>query len=146
MDRVIGRWWPHTYAAFRIMIGLLFFFHGSQKILGWPPMQGAPPGGLPPIAIAAGVIELTCGFLVTIGLFTGLAAFIASGEMAVAFFTGHFRPTGMMWHPLVNHGEDAVLYCFAFLYMAAHGAGIWSVDNAVRRKGGVSGSAVAAQP
>ena len=70
------------------------------------------------------------GLLITLGLFTGIAAFIASGEMAVAYFMGH--ASHGFW-PLVNKGEPAVLYCFAFLYMAARGSGIWSVDQLRRR-------------
>jgi putative oxidoreductase len=81
---------------------------------------------LPPLLIAAGVIECAAGVLVTIGLFTRLAAFIASGEMAVAYFMQHF-PQGF-W-PLANKGEAAILYCFIFLYIAAAGPGAWSVDR-----------------
>ena len=139
MYTVIGRFAPQAFAIFRIITGLAFFVHGTQKILGVPPMGGMPPGfKLPPIALVAGWIELVCGFLILIGLMTGIAAFIASGEMAVAYFTGHFAPAMQKggpwwWVPNVNKGEDAVLYCFIFLYIAAHGAGIWSVDAALRK-------------
>lgn len=139
MYTVIGRFAPQAFAIFRIITGLSFFVHGTQKILGVPPMGPMPPGfHLPPIAVVAGWIELTCGFLVLIGLMTGIAAFIASGEMAVAYFMGHFAPAMQkggtwFWVPQVNKGEDAVLYCFMFLYIAAHGAGIWSVDAAMRK-------------
>jgi len=137
MYTVIGRFAPQTFAIMRIIIGLLFVFHGSQKILGVPPMEGMGGMALPTIAVVAGWIELIGGLLVTIGLFTGIAAFICSGEMAVAFFIGHFGPAmskggTWAWNPLVNKGEDAVLYCFIFLYIAAHGAGIWSIDSAIR--------------
>jgi putative oxidoreductase len=77
--------------------------------------------------MAAGVIELVAGVLITIGLFTRLAAFIASGEMAVGYFMMHF-PKGF-W-PLQNMGESAILFCFVFLYLAAAGAGAWSIDEA----------------
>ena len=79
---------------------------------------------------AAGVIEFVCGVLIALGLFTTYAAFLASGEMAVAYFKQH-APGGVL--PILNHGELAVLYCFVFLYMAAQGCGVWSVDKAVRR-------------
>lgn len=138
MYTVIGRFAPQAFAIFRIVTGLAFFVHGTMKILGVPPMEGMPPGfHLPPIAVVAGWIELTCGALITVGLITGLAAFIASGEMAVAYFMGHFMPAAQkggtwFWVPHVNKGEDAMLYCFIFLYIAAHGAGIWSIDAAIR--------------
>jgi putative oxidoreductase len=111
------------YAVFRIVFGLLFASHGAQKVLG---MFGGPKAGAP-LMVAAGWIELVTGVLIAIGLFAGIAAFIASGEMAVAYFMAH-APNGF-W-PLVNHGEAAVLYCFAFLYIAARGSGLWSADDA----------------
>lgn len=118
---------PFAFALFRIVFGLLFFQHGTQKLLGWPNAVGFT---LPTILRIAGCIELSCGFLVMIGLVTEFAAFLACGEMAVAYFTGHF-PHGF-W-PIVNKGEPAVLYCFAFLFITAHGAGIWSVDSLWRK-------------
>ena len=124
---MLNRFEPQFYALLRIVAGLMFAMHGSQKLLGWPPseMKGGG-GGLPPMMMAAGVIELVGGILIAIGLFTWLAAFISSGEMAAAFFMAH-APHGLI--PLVNKGELAVLYCFVFLYMAARGSGIWSVDS-----------------
>ena len=80
--------------------------------------------------IAAGAIEFVAGILITIGLFTRLAAFIASGEMAVAYFIGH--ATKGFW-PIANMGEGAILFCFIFLYLAAAGPGAWSIDNARTR-------------
>ncbi len=85
---------------------------------------------LPPLLIAAGVIELVAGILVTLGLFTRLAAFIASGEMAVAYWMQHFPKS--FW-PLANMGEAAILFCFIFLYLAAAGPGAWSIDGARTR-------------
>jgi putative oxidoreductase len=114
------------YAVFRIMFGALFAFHGAQKILGMFGGQVQPVGTLPWIA---GVIELGGGILIAIGLIAGLAAFIASGEMAAAYFMAH-APQGT-W-PIQNQGELSVLYCFAFLYIAARGAGALSVDGAMR--------------
>jgi putative oxidoreductase len=134
MHVVLGRYSAQTFALFRIVSGLLFALHGSQKLLGWPPQEGGGGGGgsLPPMMIAAGIIELVCGLMIAVGLLTGLAAFIASGEMAVAYFMAHFKATALGWIPLVNHGELSVIYCFAFLYIASRGAGIWSIDHAMR--------------
>ncbi len=89
-------------------------------------------GSLPPVLVAAGVIELVCGLMIAVGLLTGWAAFIASGEMAVAYFMAHASKGGPI--PLVNHGALAVVYSFVFLYIAAHGAGIWSIDSMIRRR------------
>jgi putative oxidoreductase len=148
MDAVIGRFSAHVFALFRIMVGLLFACHGAQKLLGWPhptPL-GAAGRPLPPMMLVSGIIELGGGLLVAVGLFAGIAAFICSGEMAVAFFTVHFHATSDGWIPLINKGELAVAYCFSFLYIAAHGSGIWSIDNLLRRRVAINGSTAAAQP
>ncbi|HKA30555.1 MAG TPA: DoxX family protein [Candidatus Binatia bacterium] len=114
-----------TYALFRIVVGFLFLWHGIQKLFGFP---GTMPPGVPAfITYTGGPIELICGILVMIGLFTRWAAFIASGEMAVAYWMAH-GPHALL--PIVNQGELAVFYCFAFLFIAARGGGIWSVDAA----------------
>ena len=115
-----------VYAAFRVVAGAMFAMHGAQKVLGAFGGQTQPVGSLPWIA---GVIELVCGILIAIGLLAGLAAFIASGEMAAAYFMAH-APQGS--NPLQNQGELAVLYCFVFLYIAARGAGSISVDGSMR--------------
>ncbi|HTY17007.1 MAG TPA: DoxX family protein [Myxococcota bacterium] len=113
----------HTYALLRIITGLLFMSHGLQKVLG---MFGGAPAAAPPFVVyGAGGIELVAGALIAIGLFTRWAAFIASGEMAVAYWMAHGTNA---FHPIVNKGELAVVYCFVFLFIAAHGSGIWSVD------------------
>ena len=115
------------YAVMRIVIGFLFFWHGSQKLLGIPSI-----GQLPwHIKYIAGTIELIGGMFICLGLLTHWAAFIASGEMAYAYWTVHGN-TAIL--PLVNHGELAVFYCFVFLYIAARGSGIWSVDNIFKEK------------
>jgi len=112
-----------TYAVMRIVTGGLFLWHGSQKLFGWP---GEPPGEAPAfILYTAGPIELVGGALVMIGLFTRWAAFICSGTMAAAYWMAHGTKAFL---PIMNHGELAVLYCFAFLFISAHGPGIWSVD------------------
>ncbi len=129
MDTIIGRFSAQAFAIMRIVIGLLFACHGSQKLLGWPP--GGPPQ-LPTILLVGGIIELVGGLLIAVGFLTGWAAFIASGEMAVAYFTAHAPRGGPI--PLVNKGELAVVYCFVFLFIAAHGAGIWSIDSMIQRR------------
>ncbi|HJW92993.1 MAG TPA: DoxX family protein [Thermoanaerobaculia bacterium] len=129
MPKVIGRFSPQIFAIMRIVTGLLFACHGSQKLLNWPPGDMHPR--LASLAGVSGVIELVCGLLIAVGFLTGIAAFIASGEMAVAFFIAHF-PHGPI--PLLNKGELAVVYCFLWLFVAAHGAGIWSIDEAMRKK------------
>jgi putative oxidoreductase len=127
MERLLGRYSAEIFAIFRIIAGLMFMMHGAQKLFGWFGGKQMPVGSLPGIA---GVIELVCGVLIMIGLFGSIAAFIASGEMAVAYFMAH-QPRGT-W-PIQNEGELAALYAFVFLFIAAHGSGIWSVDNRMRR-------------
>ena len=114
-----------AYAVFRLVAGLLYACHGAQKLFGF--FGGGKASA--PLPVTAGIIELTAGLLVATGLFAAFAAFVASGEMAVAYFMAH-APHGF-W-PIVNHGELAVLYCFAFLLVAASGAGRWSLDSVVR--------------
>jgi putative oxidoreductase len=113
----------HTYAAMRIVVGFLFLWHGTQKLLGFP--DGLPAGVPPFILYVAGPIELVGGALVMIGLFTGWAAFLSSGLMAAAYWIGHGTKALL---PLQNQGELAAIYCFVFLFIAAKGSGIWSVD------------------
>ena len=117
-----------AYSLMRLVLGLLFACHGAQKLL---PMFGGPmatgKGGL---MLAAGVIELGGGILIAVGLLTRAAAVIAAGEMAYAYFRMHL-PQGF-W-PIQNKGELAVVYCFAFLLLAAAGAGAYSLDHALFR-------------
>ena len=122
-----------TLALLRIVSGLLFFCPGAMKMFGW---FGGMPGGatlatLPPLIVTAAVLELVCGAGILLGAFTRPLAFLASGEMAFAYFIGHF-PKGF-W-PIQNHGEPAVLFCFIFLYLSAAGSGPWSVDALRARK------------
>ena len=124
----LSRWQPQLLALLRIVTGLLYLEHATQKFLAFPIPFPIQP--LPPILVAAGVVELIAGTLITLGLFTRLAAFIAAGEMAIGYFYMHF-PQGF-W-PVVNKGEVAILFCFIFLYLAAAGAGAWSVDSLRRR-------------
>ena len=119
-----------AYALMRIMTGFMFLWHGVQKLFGYPsPM----PDGVPAFIIyVAGPIEAFGGALVMIGLFTWQAAFLSSGLMAAAYWMGHGTKAFL---PSVNQGELAALYCFVFLFISTHGAGIWSVDAARGRKG-----------
>ena len=142
MPEVIGRLSPQAFALLRLISGVMFFMHGSQKFFGWPPGE-QPAGALPPILVVAAWIEMAAGLMIALGLFAGIAAFIGSGEMAAAYFMAHAKWAGAAWIPLVNKGELAVLYCFVFLYIAAHGAGIWSVDNVLRRRSTVTASTAA---
>ena len=137
MDRFLGRYSTYIYAILRIVSGFLFLWHGSQKLLGYPPQQlppGAPPAeGLSPLMAVGGGIELIGGFLIMIGLFTSIAAFLSSGMMAVAYFMAHFSMQAFL--TLQNRGELAVIYCFVFLYIAARGSGVWSVESAFKGSG-----------
>lgn len=120
----LAKYQEHSYALLRIVTGLLFLWHGTQKLFGFPApaREGTPEW----ITYGAGSIELIAGVLVMIGLFTRPAAFISSGTMAVAYWLAH----GMQdVFPLVNRGELAVLYCFVFLFIACRGPGIWSFDR-----------------
>ena len=118
----------YAYAAMRIVTGLLFMFHGLQKVFGLYGGQVQAVGSLPWVA---GVIEVAGGILVLVGLFTAITAFICSGEMAAAYFMAHFPKA--FW-PIQNQGELAALYCFVFLYIASRGGGPLSLDRMVRRK------------
>lgn len=112
-----------THALLRIVTGLLFLWHGASKLFGFPMPV---PAEAPPFVIwVAGPIELVGGALVMIGLYTRWAAFLCSGLMAAAYWMAHGTQS---LFPHTNGGELAVLYCFVFLFLAAHGAGVWSVD------------------
>ena len=132
MERFLGRYAPYFYALLRIVAGLLFTMHGTQKLFGFPNKMPVP---LSPLITVGGVIELVCGLLILLGFLTSIAAFIASGMMAVAYFMAHF-PNGF-W-PIINQGELAVIYCFVFLYFAARGSGIWSLDSIIGRGRGAA--------
>jgi putative oxidoreductase len=140
MERFLGRYSPYIYALLRIVAGFLFVWHGTQKLFKFPPSPPnpcqCPPS--PPMSDfmqtlmpIGGVIELVTGLLIIFGLFAGFAAFIASGMMAVAYFISHFSMQYFL--PIQNRGELAVLYCFVFLYIAARGSGIWSIDSLLGR-------------
>ena len=112
---------PYIYSVVRVVFGFLWVLHGMQKygVFGDDPIEMGSLRGI------AGLIEIAAGTLITVGLFTRPAAFIASGQMAAAYFISHVPRA--FW-PIQNGGEPAVLFCFVFLYIAARGAGMWSLD------------------
>lgn len=118
----LNRFADPFYCLVRFIVGLMFACHGLDKIFG---AFAGKVEALPPLMVAGGWIEIVCGFLIALGLFTRVAAFIASGEMAVAFFMIH-APRGLI--PYVNKGELAVVYCFIFFYIFLRGSGGWSID------------------
>ena len=122
----IARFEPALLAALRIVAGLLFLSHGLVKLFGFPP--GAAPGQQELLSLMGigAVIELVTGTLITLGLFTRAAAFIAAGEMAVAYWMFH-APASI--YPAVNGGDAAILFCFIFLYLVAAGAGAFSLER-----------------
>lgn len=123
MERVLGRFSPQLYGLMRIVVALLFACHGAQKLFG---VLGGHQVALASKFGVAGVIEFFGGLLIAIGFFTSTVAFIASGEMAFAYFTQHMPRHGA---PIQNGGELAVLYCFVFLYIASRGVGAWGIDE-----------------
>ncbi|MEI9989324.1 MAG: DoxX family protein [Rhizomicrobium sp.] len=126
----LSKYQPQLLSILRIVAGLLFLEHGMQKILNFPPMPAAMAAGAAkamPIIVVAGIIELVGGALITIGLFTRLAAFICAGQMAVAYWMVHFARGGFF--PANNQGDAAILFCFAFLYIAAAGPGPWALSR-----------------
>lgn len=129
----LGRFEGLGYAALRMVSGFLFSFHGMQKIFGWLSEKAGPEVGSQ--LWFGGLIELVCGVLVALGLFTRWAAFLASGTMAVAYFQYHwaFAFADWKWLPVVNKGELAVVYCFVFLYIALRGAGRAGLDGLLFR-------------
>ncbi len=119
---------PIALSLLRIVSGLVFLEHGTQKFLSFPPGQAAGSGlALDNPAAYAGIVEIACGLLIAIGLFTRPAAFLASGTMAVAYWYAH-APRDFF--PVNNMGDAAILYCFIFLYLVFAGPGPWSVDAA----------------
>ncbi len=125
---------PYTdviYSLFRFFAGLLFVFHGTQKLFGFPGDKA--PAALWTLGFFAGLIETVGGVMIAVGFFAAPAAFLASGTMAVAYFLRH-APDGFL--PIINRGELAVLYCFGFLLIAAMGSGRYSVDGILRPRSG----------
>ncbi|HEY5338967.1 MAG TPA: DoxX family protein [Rhizomicrobium sp.] len=123
----LDKYQPQLLAILRIVAGLLFLEHGCVKLLHFPTAMAIPPGNIGMVIMAAGIIELVGGALITIGLFSRVAAFIASGEMAFAYFLGHVSRGGF-W-PAINGGGEAILFCFIFLYLASAGPGAWAINR-----------------
>jgi len=117
-------WAPRTLSVLRIVTGLQFLEHGTQKFFSFPPRAGAFPGLMSLLGLQ-GCLELIGGILIILGLFTRPVAFILAGDMAVAYFMAHFPKN---FFPALNGGDAAILYCFVFLYLAVAGGGEWSID------------------
>jgi putative oxidoreductase len=124
----LNRFADPFYCIMRFVVGLMFACHGLDKIFGTFHPSTEP---LPPLMMVGGWIEISCGFLIALGLLTRIAAFIASGEMAVAFFMMHAK-AGLI--PYLNKGELAVVYCFVFFFIFLRGAGSWSIDALLFKK------------
>jgi putative oxidoreductase len=124
-DEFFSHWAPRMLSVMRIMVALLFIEHGTQKLLAFPPPASGAGPALFTLLWLQGAIEIVGGVLMLIGLLTRPVAFILAGDMAVAYFMAH-APRGFF--PVLNGGDAAILYCFAFLYFSIAGAGLWSVD------------------
>jgi putative oxidoreductase len=133
MNRILGQHSERVYALMRIVVGFLFACHGAQKVLGV--LGGVDQAGntAPNLLMwIAGIIELVGGLMVATGFQAGPAAFLCSGQMAVAYFMMH---QGLALFPIQNKGELAALYSFVFLYIATRGSGIWSLGSGGRTAG-----------
>ena len=127
----LDAWSPQILSALRIITALLFMEHGLMKLFHFPAAQPGLPNPLPTVLVVGGWLELVGGAVIVLGLFTRPAAFILSGEMAVAYFRFHMPRS--FW-PGVNLGEDAILFCFIFLYLVFVGGGAWSLDAVIARR------------
>lgn len=118
-------WQPTVLSLLRFVAGLAFLDHGTAKLFGFPPVASYAHA-LAPLMLAEGIIETTCGALICIGLLTRVAAFIASGEMAIGYFMSHASKSPF---PVLSGGDAALLFCFIFFYLAFAGGGAWSLDR-----------------
>ncbi len=130
----LGRLQPAILSLLRLVAGLCFLEHGTAKLFGFPPAAQYLHGHLPPLILAAGIVETVGGALMVLGWLTRPTAFLLSGEMAIAYFTSHAPKSAF---PLISGGDAAILYCFIFLYVAVAGGGLFSADRllASRRRG-----------
>jgi putative oxidoreductase len=134
----LNRFADPVYCISRLIIGLMYASHGGQKILGFPPGgHGMPPGALGQLSAW---VELVCGLMIALGLLTRLAAFVASGEMAVAYFMVHASGG---FFPIQNHGEPAVFYCWFFFFAIFYGAGRWSIDSMIGKGKAAAATSIA---
>jgi putative oxidoreductase len=124
-------WAPRVLSLLRVITALLFMQHGLMKLWEFPGPQEGAPDPLPPLLLAAAWIETVGGALIALGLFTRVAAFVCSGQMAVAYFTAH---ASQGFWPALNHGELAIMFSFVFFYLVFAGPGVWSVDALVRKR------------
>jgi putative oxidoreductase len=136
MNDTLSAWTPRALSVLRIITGLLIIQHGLGKIVGFPAFPAY--ANVQPLSLigAAGFIELIGGALLILGLWTRPVAFILAGEMAFAYFIGHMFKAGIaapVFHPLINGGTLAALYCFTCLYLSTAGAGPWSVDASMKK-------------
>lgn len=135
----LNRFADPVYCLMRLFIGLTYACHGGQKLLGFP---SGLPGGAHGLMLVGGIIELVGGFLIAFGLFTRLAAFISSGEMAVAYFTVHAAGKALahpgtpieQFFPILNKGELAVVLCWVFFFIVFYGPGRWSIDSFIFKR------------
>ncbi len=125
------RFQPQVHALFRAVLGFLFTCHGAQKLFGLPTPSANGTVEWMSFMGFAGMLEFFGGLMILVGLFTRPVAFLLSGMMAVAYFMAH-QPQGAL--PITNKGEPAVLYCFAFFFLSAAGAGLYSVDAYLARR------------
>jgi putative oxidoreductase len=123
-----GVWAPRLRSILRIVAGLTFLEHGTQKLIAFPARVAAGPELMSLLGVQA-CLEVVGGVLIVLGLFTRPVAFILAGDMAVAYFMAHFPRN---FFPAVNGGDAAILFCFVFLYLAAAGGGVWSIDARTR--------------
>ena len=126
IDTLRAEWTPRLLSILRIVTALLFLQHGMTKFFHFPATDYFPAGQpLPPLMMVAGGLELIGGILIILGFFTRFTAFVLAGEMAIAYFLAHI---GSSFFPILNGGEAAIMFCFTFLYLAAAGAGPYSLD------------------
>jgi putative oxidoreductase len=144
LSRLRQAWEPRILSILRIVVGLLFLEHGTQKIFNFPPRPNPRAFELFTLSPGlAGIMELVGGVLIVLGLFTRPVAFLLSGQMAFAYFMAH-APRG--FYPINNNGDAAILYCFVFLYFCFVGAGVWSLDAKRSPAGRVPAGRSAAGP
>lgn len=130
LEASVSQWAPQALALLRIVTVLLFVVHATMKFFDFPAPVPGVTGPLPSIMLVAGGIEIITGAMMLLGFKTRIAAFVASGEMAGAYFMAHAPQS--FW-PVLNYGEPAVLFCFIFFYLIFAGSGAWALDNQTAR-------------